>query len=213
MRFMPLPHSFFEPSASVVAPALLGHWLIRRTSEGVCGGPIVETEAYVQGDQACHAAPGLTARNQVMFGPPGRAYVYFIYGAHYCVNAVCQPTGVAEALLIRALEASFGVELLRRRRPIPITRMLTNGPAKLCEAMDIDRSLNGTDLCNAESPLIIARNPEYKRFRAQRGPLVIGPRVGISKAADLPLRFLLASSEFVSPAKPLGRGRVEPTRR
>lgn len=201
MRFTPLPRSFYEPSARFVATELLGHWLIRRTPEGACGGPIVETEAYLQGDPACHAAPGLTPRNRVMFGPPGHAYVYFIYGAHYCVNAVCQPAGSAEAVLIRAVEPAFGEDLLKKRRPMVSRQALTNGPAKLCEAMEIDRGLDGADLCDPQSPILIALNPERTSFRKQRGPMVTGTRIGITKGADLPLRFLLATSLFVSRAK------------
>ncbi|HVV70144.1 MAG TPA: DNA-3-methyladenine glycosylase, partial [Verrucomicrobiae bacterium] len=137
MKWTPLPRSFYEPSARLVAPELLGHWLIRRTESGVCGGLIVETEAYLRDDPACHAAPGRTKRNRVMFGPAGHAYVYFIYGAHYCINAVCQPEGSAEAVLIRAIEPAFGVNLMEERRRCSSPRDLTNGPAKLCEAMDI----------------------------------------------------------------------------
>jgi len=200
MRIVPLPRAFYEPSARVVAPELLGHWLIRRTPQGICGGPIVETEAYLQGDPACHAAPGLTARNRVMFGQPGHAYVYFIYGAHYCVNAVCQPVGSAEAVLIRAIEAEFGEPLLKKQRRAVSRHSLTNGPAKLCEAMAIDRSLDGTDLCEPRSSLLIALNPERAFFVKERGPLLTGTRIGITKAAELPLRFLLAQSPFVSRA-------------
>ena len=105
-NFSPLPRGFYEPSAKVVAQELLGHFLIRNTPDGFCGGPIVETEAYLVGDAACHAAPGPTNRNRVMFGHPGHAYVYLIYGFHFCVNAVCRPAGIAEALLIRAVEAA-----------------------------------------------------------------------------------------------------------
>jgi DNA-3-methyladenine glycosylase len=141
-----LPRSFYEPSARKVAPGLLGHWLLRRTPSGWCGGLIVETEAYLCGDAACHAASGLTPRNRVMFGPPGHAYVYFIYGAHYCVNAVCCPGGIAEAVLIRALEPGTGLEFLRHHRTVGRIEQLTNGPAKLCEAMAIDRKLDGADL-------------------------------------------------------------------
>src|SRR5690242_6159750 len=116
--FEPLPRAFYRPSAAKVAPALLGKWLIRNTPAGPCGGPIVETEAYVQGDPACHAFCGPTARNRVMWGHPGVAYVYLIYGNHFCVNAVCCPEGTAEAVLIRAIEAAQGQEWMFRQRPV-----------------------------------------------------------------------------------------------
>ncbi len=202
--FKPLPRHFYEPSAKAVAPALLGHWLIRNTAQGPCGGPIVETEAYVVGDPACHGAPGPTERNRVMFGEPGHGYVYFIYGNYYCMNTVCRPPGVAEAVLIRAVEAVLGEKLMRQWRPIEATRELTNGPGKLCEAMDIDRDLDGVDLCDARSPLFIARSPALQAFRRQRGPMVVTPRIGLTKAADLPLRFYLAGSVFVSQRERLG---------
>jgi DNA-3-methyladenine glycosylase len=196
--FRSLSRRFYVPSAKVVAPALLGHWLIRNTASGPCGGPIVETEAYLVGDPACHGAPGPTARNRVMFGLPGRGYVYLIYGYHFCVNAVCQPAGVAEAVLIRAVEVAWGEEVMRKRRPVEATRDLTNGPAKLCQALDIDRGLDGVDLCDSRSPLFIARNPAAEEFRQKRGPVVTGTRIGLTKAVDLPLRFYLERSPAVS---------------
>jgi len=196
--FRPLPRRFYEPSAKVVAPALLGHLLIRNTPNGPCGGPIIETEAYLVGDPACHGAPGPTARNRVMFGAPGHGYVYLIYGNYFCMNAVCQPQGVAEAVLIRAIEVALGEELMRERRPVDATRNLTNGPGKLCLAMDIDRRLDGVDLCDAKSPLFIAWNPAVKEFRKERGPIVTGTRIGLTKAVDLALRFYLEGSPFVS---------------
>ena len=195
-----LPRSFYEPSAREVAPGLLGHWLLRRTPSGWCGGLIVETEAYLRGDPACHAASGLTPRNRVMFGPPGHAYVYFIYGAHYCVNAVCRPGGIAEAVLIRALEPRTGLEFLRHHRTVSRIEHLTNGPAKLCEAMAIDRKLDGADLCARSTALVIARNRQRAAYLAQWGPLVTTARIGITRAAELPLRFLLHRSPFISRA-------------
>ena len=194
----PLSRSFYEPSARVVAPALLGHWLIHNTRMGPCGGPIVETEAYLIGDPACHGSPGPTARNRVMFGEPGHAYVYFIYGNYFCMNMVCRPPGVAEAVLIRAVEVALGAESMLKRRPVAIPRDLTNGPGKLCQAMDIDRGLDGVDLCDVNSSLIVARNPAVGNFRKERGPVVITARVGLTKAAHLPLRFYLEGSAFVS---------------
>lgn len=194
----PLPRSFYEPSADSVAPALLGHWLLVRTPEGLCGGPIVETEAYLRDDPACHAARGKTARNGVMFGAPGRGYIYFIYGCHFCVNAVCCPEGVAEAVLIRAIEPGVGESQMRQRRPAVRPGLLTNGPAKLCQALGIDRSLNGADLCARDSPLFIGRNAAFDQWQNKRGPIVTTARIGITKAAALPLRFYLARSPFVS---------------
>ena len=108
MEFEPFPRKFYAPSAEIVAPQLLGHWLIRQTPLGPCGGPIVETEAYLSNDPACHGSVGRTPRNQSMWGPPGHGYVYLIYGYHYCFNAVCRPAGFAEAVLIRAIEPIFG---------------------------------------------------------------------------------------------------------
>jgi DNA-3-methyladenine glycosylase len=198
MKLSPLPRSFFAPSAAVVARRLLGHWLIRRTASGFCGGPVVETEAYLRDDPASHGFAGETARNRAMFGPAGRAYVYFIYGNHFCVNAVCRRAGLAEAVLIRAVEAEFGLEILRRNRPGHADIQLTNGPGKLCAALGVRRELDGADLCDAHSPLLLARHPDVRRFRQLRGPTVVTKRIGITKAADSPLRFFLAGSPFVS---------------
>jgi DNA-3-methyladenine glycosylase len=197
-QFQPLPESFYEPSAAKVAPALLGHLLIHKMPEGICGGAIVEAEAYLSDDPACHGYARQTDRNKTMYGPPGRAYVYFIYGNHYCVNAVCQRAGVAEAVLIRAIEPLFGLELMREHRRISRELDLTNGPGKLCEAMGIKRQQDGLNLCDTESPLIIARNPSLQKFRRARAPVITTTRVGINKAADLPLRFYLAGSPYVS---------------
>jgi len=198
LNFTPLPVSFYEPSAKKVAPKLLGHWLIRQTPEGPCGGEIVETEAYLVNDPACHAFKGLTQRNRVMFGPPGHAYVYFIYGNHCCVNAVCQPEGVAEAVLIRAVEARFGLEIMLRNRPVQAPVMLTSGPGKLCAALAIDRSHDDTEFFRSDAPLIIAQNPQVARFCKERGPIITTTRIGISQAGDLPLRFYVQGSPFVS---------------
>jgi DNA-3-methyladenine glycosylase len=198
MEFTPLPRSFYAPSAEVVAPRLLGHWLLCQTPDGFCGGPIVEVEAYLVGDPASHGFAGVTARNRVMYGPPGFAYVYFIYGNHYCANAVCGAAGEAEAVLIRAVEARFGVELLSAKRAGRSGIELTNGPGKLCEALGIGRKMDGADLCDPTSPLLLARNPNVSRFRHSRGPVVTSPRIGLTKAAELPLRFHLQGSPFVS---------------
>lgn len=197
-KLTPLPKSFYEPSAKVVAPQLLGHFLIRNSADGPVGGPIVEVEAYLTDDPACHGAPGPTQRNRVMFGPPGHGYVYLIYGYHFCVNAVCRPSGVAEAVLVRAIEPLFGQQFMRRQRTVERLRDLTNGPAKLCEALKIDRSLDGIDLCDPNATLWIAENPRAMNYRQQHGPMITTTRIGITRAAAMPLRFYLARSDYVS---------------
>ena len=197
-KWKPLPRSFYKPAADLVAPRLLGHWLVRRTVRGWCGGPIVETEAYLWDDPACHAAPGMSPRNRVMFGPPGHAYVYFIYGCHYCVNVVCMPNGLAEAVLIRAVEPRVGMDLLQHNRPVKDAGALTDGPGKLCQAMDIGRDLDGADFCDISGPLFIARNLHVTEFRTKHGPVAVTRRIGINKAAELELRFLLVHHRGVS---------------
>lgn len=164
----PLPRSFYQPSAEIVAPALLGHFLLRSTPEGICGGAIVETEAYLVGDPACHAYVRESPRNKSMWGECGRAYVYLIYGTHFCFNAVCGKTGVAEAVLVRAIEPTFGLEILKAHRGVLRERDITNGPAKLCAAMHINRELDGVDICLPDSPLFIAENPDRSTLLMQR---------------------------------------------
>jgi DNA-3-methyladenine glycosylase len=194
----PLPYSFYEPTADIVAPQLLGHYLFRRTEDGLCGGIIVETEAYLADDPACHAYRRQTARNQAMWGAPGHAYVYLIYGAYFCFNAVCRPAGVAEAVLVRAVHPTHGLEWMQQQRPVLKERDLTNGPGKLCRALNIDRQFDAIDICQAESPLFIAENPQQKYFVAQQGPLITTTRIGITQAADWPLRYYLDADTFVS---------------
>jgi DNA-3-methyladenine glycosylase len=133
-----------------------------------------------------------------MFGPPGHGYVYLIYGYHFCVNAVCRPAGVAEAVLVRAIEPAFGESFMRHQRPVGKLRDLTNGPAKLCEALHINRGLDGVNLCDAKATLWIAENPQVEDFRKRHGPIVTTTRIGITRAAALPLRFYLDRSEYVS---------------
>ncbi|HEY0552510.1 MAG TPA: DNA-3-methyladenine glycosylase [Verrucomicrobiae bacterium] len=195
----PLPSPFYEPSAELVAPKLLGHFLLRRAPDGRwCGGAIVETEAYLANDPACHGFRRETARNRSMYGPPGRAYVYFIYGNYFCCNAVCAHQGVAEAVLIRAIEPTFGETWMCQNRPVTKPRELTSGPSKLCLALDIEREFDGAELASLKSDLIIAENPNLKRFLRERGPIITTTRIGLSIAEHMPLRFYLAGSEFVS---------------
>jgi DNA-3-methyladenine glycosylase len=207
--FSPLLVSFYEPSAETVAPRLLGHFLVRNTPDGPAGGLIVETEAYLADDPSCHGYRRETPRNRSMYGPPGRTYVYFIYGNYFCFNAVCRPRGVAEAVLVRAIEPVFGLEWMRAHRSVPDLRDLTSGPAKFCLALDIGRELDGVDLCDTASEVFVARNPGVAGFRPRCGPVITTTRIGISVAEHLPLRFYLEGSEFVSRRE---RGRL-PARR
>jgi DNA-3-methyladenine glycosylase len=198
MIFEPLPHSFYESTADVVAPEMLGHFLLRRVGDEWIGGEIVETEAYLVDDPACHAYVRETPRNSVMWGPHGNAYVFRIYGGYFCVNAVCRPKGLAEAVLIRAIEPRFGIEKMRDLRPVLKDRELTNGPSKLCIALDISGPLNGVDLTSNESHLIVARNPNQASFVQEKAPQVKTTRIGLTRAADWPLRWYLGGSPWVS---------------
>ena len=198
VNFSPLSREFYKPSAEIVAPALLGHYLLRSTPEGICGGVIVETEAYLKNDPACHAYVRETPRNKSMWGECGNAYVYLIYGYHFCFNAVCGEAGIAEAVLVRAIEPTFGIDILQTHRGVLKARDITNGPAKLCAAMNINRELDGVDICNSDSPLFIAQNPDRSTLLATREPLIQTTRIGLSKATDWPLRWYLGGSEFVS---------------
>ena len=196
-----LPASFYARDTELVARELLGAEL-ESTVNGVrCSGRIVETEAYTgEADLACHAAAGRTVRTEVLYGPPGRAYVYFIYGMHWCVNAVTRARGLPSAVLIRALEPIDGIEAMRRRRHGRPDRELTNGPSKLCEALAITGPrFHGVSLIS--SPLrILWGNPIPDR------DVAITPRIGISKAADDPLRWIVRSSNYVSGVR---HGRAE----
>ena len=198
MDLLPLERAFFARTADLVAPDLLGHALLRRTPEGWSGGWVVEVEAYLPHDPASHAFRGPTPRNAVMFGPPGHAYVYFIYGVHWCFNAVCGAVGAADAVLIRALEPAFGIPWMRQQRPVSKEADLGNGPARLCQALAIDRELNDADLCDAASPVLLARNPAHASWLEAHGPTVTTTRIGLSKAADWPLRFYASGSAAVS---------------
>jgi DNA-3-methyladenine glycosylase len=156
------------------------------------GGVIVETESYQRDDPACHAYVGLTRRNEVLFGPPGRAYVYLSYGIHSLLNAVAEPHGCAAAVLIRAIEPAVGVEVMRRRRGDRPDHELCSGPGKLTEALGIGLEVNGAAL--TEEPFRLgARQGSWRDVE-----VVSGPRVGITKAVEHPWRFCVAGSRFVS---------------
>lgn len=177
-----------------MARELLGYRLCRETAEGLVSGIIVETEAYLsKSDEACHAARGTTKGNATMFGPPGRAYVYFIYGIYYCFNVVSAPEGSGEAVLIRAVEPLCGLDLMRRRRGgIKAKDNLTSGPGKLCQAFAIDRSLDGHDL--RYKPLYLSS----KKTSIKQKDIIATPRIGVSSAQDKKLRFIISGSKYLS---------------
>jgi DNA-3-methyladenine glycosylase len=192
-----LPRSFFDASPEKVARELLGKILLHRVQGVELAGRIVETEAYMgENDPAAHSASGKTARNAVLFGPPGHAYVYNIYGLHQCMNVSCLPDGNAGGVLMRALEPLSGIEQMRQNRLLSADAELdafASGPGKLCQALSITRaSDNGRDLTEASSPLGLYEDG------FQCGEISARPRIGISKAADLPLRFFLAGHACVS---------------
>jgi DNA-3-methyladenine glycosylase len=184
----PLSEKFFARSVHQVARELIGCTLLH----GGCGGVIVEAESYERNDPACHAYVGRTARNEVLFGAPGRAYVYLSYGIHSLLNAVAEPDGQAAAVLIRALEPTAGVELMRERRGRDRDQELCSGPGKLSEALGVGLEDNGASLC-APPFAILPREGAWLDVRVETGP-----RVGISKATANPWRFHAAGSRFVS---------------
>jgi DNA-3-methyladenine glycosylase len=192
-----LPPAFFARPPVLVAPDLLGCLLVREWAGERLAGRVVEVEAYGGAeDAASHAHRGPTDRNRVMFGPAGHAYVYFIYGMHFCLNAVTGQEGEASAVLIRAVEPAAGIETMRRRRGQNKVQALCNGPGKLCQALAIDRALNGLDL-TLGSGLWLESGP-----RPSEG-IVIGPRLGVrgdAAALAAPWRFWLAGNPFVSRA-------------
>jgi DNA-3-methyladenine glycosylase len=206
----PLDRSFFARDPRRVARELLGKLLIRDVGKLRLAARIVEVEGYLgESDPAAHAAAGNTARTSVLFGPPGYAYVYFIYGNHYCLNVSCEREGKAGSVLFRALEPLRGIEAMARARGITLEGprdllRLTTGPGRLAEAFGITRARdNGCDLTSPTSGLWIA---EDGVFTAR---IQITPRIGIRKAADRPLRYLLAGNPFVSgrhPSKPALKG-------
>jgi DNA-3-methyladenine glycosylase len=236
-----LPRTFFDRPSAEVAPELLGCLLVHNSPAGLVAAVLTETEAYDgEADPASHAFRGRTARNAVMYGPPGHAYVYFTYGMHFCVNLVCRPAGVASAVLLRAARVTEGAALAAARRagpartgateagrsagqpgsdPQPIggpgaaggpgpvppgaappaaaePRDLARGPARLCQALGIDRSQDGADACDLASPLRICPPAEPV------ANISSGPRVGISRAAEVDWRFWLTGDPFVSAYRP-----------
>ena len=189
-----LPAAFYARPVVEVARALVG-CVVRHDD---CAGAIVETEAYHESEPACHAFAGLTARTRVLFGPPARAYVYRSYGIHALFNAVTEAEGVGAAVLIRALEPLEELDLMRARRGLERPEELCSGPGKLTQALDIELDLNGSDLLGG--PIAI----EPPRPGWESPELLVGPRIGITKAAELPWRFCAAGSRSVSRPWPPG---------
>ncbi len=186
-----IDRSFFNRSVHAVAPDLIGATLLFNR----VGGIIVEVEAYHHTDPAAHSFRGQTARNAVMFGPPGYIYVYRSYGIHWCVNFVCEPAASASAVLIRAIEPTEGIATMRRRRGLADLRLLSAGPGRVCEALGITGAHNG---------LALDRPPFELRPRQGDVEVVSGVRIGITKAAELPWRYGLKGSRFLS--KPFRMG-------
>jgi DNA-3-methyladenine glycosylase len=192
-----LPRSFYLHPPDIVGRNLLGKLVTHKFEGERLTGRIVELEAYFgQDDPASHSFGGQTERNAVLFGPPGVAYVYFIYGMYYCLNVSCEPDGVAGGVLIRALEPVEGLETMARLRNLPANakpRLLTSGPGRLCQALGITRTThNGIDVTRAGSELQIRDDG----FRPES--ILATPRIGISKAVERPLRFSLEGNAFVS---------------
>jgi len=196
----PLSRRFFNRDPRRVAPELLGKLLVRGHGARLRAGRIVEVEAYLgKDDPAAHAFSGPTARNHVLFGPPGRAYVYFIYGNHFCLNVSCEPKGKAGSVLFRALEPVLGIsQMLRARGMDPRAacaplKLVASGPGRLAEAMGITRERdNDADLTDPASSLWIADDG----YRCRQ--IAATPRIGLTKAAEQPLRYLVADSKFTS---------------
>ncbi|HEY4131175.1 MAG TPA: DNA-3-methyladenine glycosylase [Gemmatimonadaceae bacterium] len=196
-RFSPrsaiLPESFYARETEIVARDLLGMVLECRTRDGIASGRIVETEAYIgEHDLACHAAAGRTERTAPLYGPPGVAYVYFIYGMYWCFNAVTRNENEPSAVLVRAVEPLEGIDLVRRRRPSAKRDIdLTNGPGKLCLALGIGARHNRYSL--TVPPLVIRTGQPV-----DDAAVAVTPRIGITRSAGWPLRYIIADNAFVS---------------
>jgi DNA-3-methyladenine glycosylase len=203
-----LQRSFFNRDPREVCPEFLGKLIVRREDRKLTAGRVVEVEAYLGTDDlAAHAAAGRTARNSVIFGPPGHAYVYFIYGVHYCLNISCLPKGEAGCILVRALEPVKGIEEMAKARDLSDLdlslvrnlRLLASGPGKLCEALGITRQRdNDKDMVSPRSDLQVMDDGYIV------DKVAITPRIGITKSAEMPLRYVAGESPFVSTKMKLG---------
>ncbi len=188
-----LPRDFYDRDTEIVAREMLGAIIECRTPDGFTSGTIVETEAYIgEHDAACHAVAGLTKRTAPLYGKPGNSYVYFIYGVHWCFNAVTRKEGVPSAVLVRAIEPVKGTKLMTERRGEGIRGInLTNGPGKLCEALGINGTMNGVPL--QQQPLVIREGVSVAPREIETTA-----RIGITRAVDWPLRYLIRGNPYVS---------------
>lgn len=191
MVMIPLELSFYHQDTLTVARSLIGFILQTNINGQITSGQIVETEAYLQNDPAAHSFIGPTPRNQALFGPAGTIYVYLIYGLHYCFNVVTNQSGTGEAVLIRALKPLEGLSTMQQRRGLTDQKQLCNGPAKLAQALGITPSLNGQSLLNGSVTILKPTNSPLLEIHTTT-------RIGITKAADLPYRFYLKNSPFIS---------------
>lgn len=204
----PLPREFYARNPAYVAHDLIGKLLVRETSAGRTGGIIVECEAYLScRDPACHASRGMTRRNVSMFGPPGHAYVYTIH-TRWLLNAVTEPVGTPSAILIRAIEPLWGLELMQERRGTTVTRDLARGPGRLAEALDIDRAYDGWDLTAGQELWIAAAEPADRTDRITRSG-----RIGISTAQHRLLRYFVAGNRYVSGKRHVQKQRRPPAKK
>ena len=191
-----LPRAFYQRETEIVAREMLGTVLECETEDGLASGIIVETEAYLgEHDLACHAAAGRTARTETLYGPPGTSYVYFIYGMYWCFNAVTRELDLPSAVLVRAIEPVDGIALMHKRRPLVKNDVdLTNGPGKLCTALGINGSMSAQSL--QRKPLRIREGEPVPDESVE-----VTTRIGITKSADWPLRWVVRGNRFVSRGK------------
>ncbi|MBS1516939.1 MAG: DNA-3-methyladenine glycosylase [Bacteroidetes bacterium] len=186
---------FYLRDTLTVSKDLLGKFLVRKFRSRYAAVKIVETEAYIGGhDPASHAFGRITKRNSVMYGPAGRAYVYFIYGNYFCFNTVCGKEGEGNAVLIRAGEPAAGSDLMKKYRPRPKNELeLTNGPSKLCMALNIDLEMNSSDITNPENSVFIADSRKKDKFE-----IITSKRIGLNKGSDFPYRFFIKDNPYVT---------------
>lgn len=192
---MKLAEAFYQQDTLTVAKQLLGAYLVHESTGGTTMGQIVETEGYLWGDPACHAYRRKTTRNATMFGPSGHAYIYQIYGLHYCINVVTAPENVGEAVLIRALQPLQGVDIMQERRGISEIKKLCNGPGKLVQAMGFTKAMDGMSLLNGPCYILDAATfPEHNGTF----DIVTTTRIGITQGVDLPYRFYIFGNSYIS---------------